>query len=260
MDEFSKALQATIQRATEFHQHLVREFLPNSIAFRLNWDPNVRPAIGYSFAQIGLQHLGGVLTLAGSGAFVSCLALLRPMIEAHVRGLWFLSIAADAEIEELSKARQRFRFPKFKSMVEAIAANNIELSKQLTGGEEWKDLCDYTHGGVLLIERSVLAEANSDKTRFRMIEAIRSGTKASGVSILLFVKNSGASATMLQFIRTLIREYLSDEDEHRHTLEKLEKTLRDEDLRQDFDSEVDWYVQRGDHRNKERYKEDPFEK
>src|SRR5580704_11984419 len=118
MDEFTIALNTTIHRAREFYEHLAREFLPDTIAYRLEWDPNVRPALGYSFVQVGLQHFEGILTLAARGSYVPCLALFRPMIEAHVRGLWFLSIASDAEIKQLSKSPGDFRFPKFHKMVE----------------------------------------------------------------------------------------------------------------------------------------------
>jgi len=75
LDQFSKNLQVTIQRAKEFHQLLNKGFLPNTIAFRLEWDSNVRPAIGYSPVQIGLQHLGGLLVLVDRGLHVSGPAL-----------------------------------------------------------------------------------------------------------------------------------------------------------------------------------------
>ena len=258
MDEFTKALNATVLRATEFHGHLTDQFLPDTFAFRLEWDPNVRPAIGYSFLQIGLQHLGGLLILAERGSPVSCLALFRPMIEAHIRGLWFFSCASDSQVKELANARSKFRFPQFREMLDAIATANPEISKHLLGGENWKDLCDYTHGGLLLIERSVMFEANSDKAKFRMVEALRNGTKAAGVSIFIFVRDTSRK-DMARFVKTLLREYLSDEQEHRLVLGELKKRLDDEELRQHFDSEVEWYKERGDRRRKESYKENPFD-
>jgi len=258
MDDFTNALMATVRRANEFHQHLLGQFVPDRFAFRLDWDPDLRPAIGYSFLQIGLQHLGGLLFLAEHDAIVPCLALFRPMIEAHIRGLWFFGCASDAQIRELSSTREKFRFPKFREMLEAIALTKPIVSKHLLGGENWKDLCDYTPGGLRLIERSVMYEANSDKAKFLMVEALRNGTKAVSVSIFIFAQGT-SHRIMAKFVRTLIREYLSDEKEHRRLVENLRGQLDDEDLRQHFESEVKWYRDRGDKRHKESYKENPFD-
>jgi hypothetical protein len=258
MDEFTNALGATVRRANEFHRHLVAQFLPDRFAVRLDWDSNVRPAIGYTFLQIGLQHLGGLLILAEHEAVVPCLALFRPMIEAHIRALWFFGCASDGHIKELSSARTKFRFPKFREMVDAISAKKPGVSKHLLGGEDWKALCDYTHGGLGLIERSVMYEANSDKAKLLMVGALRKGTKAVGVSIFMFTQDSPDRA-MAKFIKTLLREYLSDEEEHKKLLGSLGRQLKDEDLRQHFESEVKWYGERGDKRRRESYKENPYD-
>jgi hypothetical protein len=258
MDDFTGALEATVQRGQEFHRHLTGNFSPGPIAFRLEWDPNVRPAIGYSFIRIGLQHLGGLLLLAEKESYVSCLALLRPMIEAHVRGLWFLSCATEKQVKELAKTREKFRFPAFREMLETVAKDTAKVSAQFLSGENWADLCDYTHGGLRLMERSVLVEANSDKSKVLMTEAIRNSTKAAGVTTLLFLDEvEGKEVSHL--VRFILSEYLSDENSYRLMLDQLKRRLAEAEVQQHFQDEVGWYKQRGDSRRREQYKENPFD-
>ena len=259
MDEFTQACEETIRRSKEFHSLLCKEFLLDKFVVPSWWYSDARPAISFAFINLGLLHLGGVIMLAEAENYTSCLALLRPMVEASVRGLWLFYCAADEKILSFAESRERFEFPRFRLMLEEIASQKADISKRLLRIETWKDLCDYTHGGVRLIERFAITEANSDKARLQIMEAVRNGTTALGISVFLFVQDRRFRPDLKQFTKTLLLHYVNDGSSYKRSLQKLKSQLEDEELRYEFEAEVEKYKLKGDRRYKESYKENPFD-
>jgi hypothetical protein len=171
MDVFDSSLVATVKQAEELHGHLSKHLSPEEFDGLFVDDSDIRRTIGHSFTRMGLNHLEGIILLAREKAFAPCLALFRPMIEAHVRGLWLAFIASPDEVTKYVKNPAKFDFPHFRNMQKRIAETDVNLSETTLTPGEWKRLCDYTHGGLGLIEQVVL---NETRTRRFAVEWMRS--------------------------------------------------------------------------------------
>ena len=142
----------------------VRKQLDNSFAL-WNWIANrldglkirdlpqdQRLQLAMSCQHLASEHAQAIIVLMNNELCGSALALLRPMFEAILRGVW---IRCSATQEEVNKALSG-AFPS----AEQVAVNSPQLDDEratqplrVVKQMWWKDLCDYTHGG----SRQILA-------------------------------------------------------------------------------------------------------
>jgi len=258
VDVFDTALAETVEQAGELHRLLSKNLSPEGFDVPSCPESDIRRVIGHSFTRMGLSHLGGIILLAREKAYIPCLALFRPMIEAHVRGLWLCFVAPANEATRFVNNPAKFEFPYFRSMLKAIAETHAVLSETTLTPGEWKQLCDYTHGGVALIQQVVLIETRSRRFALEMLEAIRKATIASGVATYFFVEQAGRKKDAKEFAAAVLRAYLNLEDAHRRLVSQLSKVIADEERQEQFESEVESTQRKRDLRRRERYVENPF--
>ena len=72
----------------------------------------------------------------------SALALVRPMSEAYVRGMWLMYAATDEGVDRAG----RDRFPNKTDIVTALEKSHFS-SQPFSDNQSWKRLCSYTHTG-----------------------------------------------------------------------------------------------------------------
>jgi len=97
--------------------------------------------------HIAIDHQMAITLLVEQTLHASALALMRPMVEAYVRGLWLLNAATD---EELDKAgRDEFPIGFFNKLVADLEQPGRLRPGALSRmkGDTWKRLCSYTHTG-----------------------------------------------------------------------------------------------------------------
>jgi hypothetical protein len=110
--------------------------------------PRARSAM--ALFHISFTHHTAILTLLDRGFRVSALALLRPLFESYLRGVW---VEVSAKDDELVFFLSGCRSPNFKTLQNA--ARQISDDKSLAGFAEmfWGRLSHFTHSGSGLINR-----------------------------------------------------------------------------------------------------------
>ena len=103
-----------------------------------------------TFQFISLQHHAALVYLLRDGRLPSATALVRPQYEAHLRGMWLLTEATDAEFERFTGEG---RLPTTEDMVERLKGRSLAL--RVVKDLIWKRMCDYTHTGLSQLSRNI---------------------------------------------------------------------------------------------------------
>jgi hypothetical protein len=124
--------------------------------------PRVRNAM--ALYHIAFSHHPAVLTLIDRSFKISALALLRPLFESYLRGVW---VEVSAKDDELVSFLKGLSSPNFKTLEKAARQASkdeslAELAKML-----WGRFSHFTHSGAGLINRNqnqeILGDATPDK-------------------------------------------------------------------------------------------------
>lgn len=93
--------------------------------------------------HVTIEHSMAVVVLVDQSLHGSALALVRPLFESYIRGMWLMHAATDAEVD----AAGRDDFPrdinKLTRELEAAGASHFTDLKS----QWWKRLCSLTHTG-----------------------------------------------------------------------------------------------------------------
>ena len=112
---------------------------------------NQRERLAVTSLALALSHRDGIHILTRAGANAPAFALLRPMYEALMRGIWAATCASDAQGED---AYTKGYLPKFDTVIKALNRNRShggiygELNARV-----WDGYSDYAHGGMRQIIR-----------------------------------------------------------------------------------------------------------
>jgi hypothetical protein len=81
------------------------------------------------------------------------------IFETYIRGMWLMYCATEEQIENFSKGD--FNLPKIPKMIKAIEGAVVFDDNYLSNAysANWSDLCDYTHTGLLHVQRWNTADA-----------------------------------------------------------------------------------------------------
>jgi hypothetical protein len=97
--------------------------------------------------HVAIDHQIAIVVLIHETLHASALALMRPAVEAYVRGLWLLYAATAQDLD--SAGRDQFPNDFFGKMVVDLERpgrfDHGALS--LLKGDTWRRLCSYTHTG-----------------------------------------------------------------------------------------------------------------
>jgi len=253
MDELREAIKGAAERGLELSGRPAFALSPEHFVITGASQNYRRAAVGYRYCWVGLEHLRALLLLAQQGALVSCMALFRPMIEAHVRGLWLCAHASDTDIVKLAKRQSRFEFPAFHELLKTVSGGigPTHPGASLLRSVSWRQLCDYTHGGMRLIEDTLHLDDSNEKVAGEIFEALRKAVVAGSFCVLLFAQKVTAAETQSS-VKTALREYLEGTGSSGRHVSKLRKMFSDAGLKQRFEEEIEWYQLRRDFRWKEK--------
>ena len=95
--------------------------------------------------HVTIEHSMGILELVRATLHGSALALVRPMYEAYIRGMWLMYAATDEDIDRAG----RDKFPFNPVIVTALEKSPHFPSNPFSDvkDQSWKRLCSYTHTG-----------------------------------------------------------------------------------------------------------------
>lgn len=110
----------------------------------------VKNRASLAFFHLCLEHQHGLHLLVENHVYGSALALLRPIYESYIRGLWCLRCATEPQILKFVKSGD---IPKINPMLADLVANDPGCAAlPALHKSSWSWLNDYTHGGSLQIK------------------------------------------------------------------------------------------------------------
>jgi hypothetical protein len=109
-----------------------------------------RDHVAGAFQYISLRHHRAFAALLRGEHFASAMALVRPQFEAHLRGLWLLEAASEAQLDRFSETGW---LPSTQAMVDQVKGHSLAL--RALKEHIWPAICDYTHTGQRTMLRSM---------------------------------------------------------------------------------------------------------
>jgi hypothetical protein len=106
---------------------------------------NSKNRAALAFFHLCLEHQHGLHVLVEQRIFGSALAILRPVYESYVRGMWSYHCASHDQIMAFIK---RDKLPRIRQMVVGISTAVEGLRGMVQSHDAgWGWMNDYTHGG-----------------------------------------------------------------------------------------------------------------
>lgn len=164
---------------------------------------NLRNRVAGACLAVALEHQQAMVVLLGQDPplCASAFALVRPVFESYLRGLWISHCASDRQVESFSKGG---RPPDAASLVFAVEKVGEFDGKQLTAiyTKHWGALSSYTHTGGLQVQRWNTAEAIEPRFEDTEVAEVLEFTAAiallSAVSMASLAKNEGLAQELLK--------------------------------------------------------------
>ncbi len=121
----------------------------------LTVDGGLRERLSIAALTVALHHHKALIFLLENGSHQSFMALLRPQTDAWVNGAWLHLCATDDELEAFAAGKSH-AMPKeiFDRLEAALDSGVIMLIKK----GRWKEMCDFTHTGILQLQRNLTAD------------------------------------------------------------------------------------------------------
>lgn len=147
-------ISASLQRATsvahEISVRLHEQEMPGKLRNRLS----------VACFAVALDHHEAIILLLQQEhpLFSSALALVRPVYESYIRGMWLSHCATDAQLQSFAEGKSP---PDMASLVAAVEKSGDFTGKQLSRVyiNHWHAFCSFTHTGGLQAQRWNTPEA-----------------------------------------------------------------------------------------------------
>lgn len=110
-----------------------------------------RALVSVSLHHLCIEHHTGIHTLADHHVFGSAFALFRPQFEAYVRGAWYHLCAPETGASDFLRGAEP---PRMDTMIQQLERTEAfdEGTLRRMKSETWRNLCDFTHGGVIQVK------------------------------------------------------------------------------------------------------------
>lgn len=113
---------------------------------------NSRSLLSVSCHDVVIEHHVAIVTLINAKIYGSAFALVRPVFETFVRGVWLKHCANEAELSKFKKDKVE---PSFQDLLDSVEVTEAFKSKNLSAlkKQAWGAMNSYTHGGFRPISR-----------------------------------------------------------------------------------------------------------
>jgi nucleoside diphosphate kinase len=134
----------------------------------LEFNSNIRRHLSVALHHLAIEHHQAIHTLVHNDVWGSAFALLRPQIEAYVRGMWYGACAND---EELKNHFRDIDPPPFKEQVkQLIAVGAVQDNLMQIHTKTWRELCGFTHGGIAQVRNRLSQNEIATKYALKDVE------------------------------------------------------------------------------------------
>jgi hypothetical protein len=110
-----------------------------------------RTRVSIALLNLSVEHQMAIYTLANHQLFGPAFALFRPQMETCVRGTWYLRCATDTQVEDFVNGKDPPKMDALVADIEETQDYGTGMLAKFKGGM-WRELCDYTHGGIAQIQ------------------------------------------------------------------------------------------------------------
>ena len=127
----------------------------------------VRNRIAAGCFHQALEHHEAIVHLVRGNLLGSAMALVRPLFEIYVRGIWLGKCASEAELT----AFQRGTIKSFGALVEEIERHegyNVGVLAEVKRNS-WSAMNDFTHGGALQVFRRITSDSITPNYAFEEV-------------------------------------------------------------------------------------------
>ncbi len=167
----------------------------------IDFETTNRSRVAVSLLHLSMEHQKAICVLVGCGNVNgSAFALLRPLFEGYVRGVWFSRCASDTEIESFISGNDP---PKINKLIEAIEKTPGYKHGALMREKDslWKALNDYTHGGSVQVKaRNTDTEVIGNYVQEHLVWLLNKSASVAllaGIEIAKVANNIGLSSELL---------------------------------------------------------------
>ena len=173
-----------IEKAFELHVWIVNRL------DGLDVPQDRKTLLAVSCQDLVIEHHIGITTLLRSRINGSAFALVRPLFETFVRGLWLQHCATDAQIDDYISDKLELKFHELLSVVEKVDGFEGGVLSKLKKNA-WKAMNSYTHGGIQQASRRTNGDyIEPNFSEDEVVEVVKlSGTFA----LLAFVQITGSA-------------------------------------------------------------------
>jgi hypothetical protein len=128
-----------------------------SLTDGISFETTNRLRVAVSLLHLSLEHQTGIHSLVNLGVVGSAFALVRPQLEAYVRGVWYHRCATDVQVSSFIAGTQP---PKIDVLIQEIEKLDAFDEKRLSDAKRqlWTSLNDFTHGGATQVKARCTAD------------------------------------------------------------------------------------------------------
>lgn len=105
-----------------------------------------------------LEHHEAIVYLVRRNLLGSAMALVRPLFEIYVRGIWVGKCASEAELTVFQKGRIDKTFGELVAEIESHEGYNVGVLAKVKQNS-WSAMNDFTHGGALQVIRRITSDS-----------------------------------------------------------------------------------------------------
>jgi len=175
MDPDLPALNDEIEKSKQWMEKAA------TLTDRLQFDTTPRSRLSITLHHLCIEHHQAIHTLVDLHVWGSAFALLRPQLEAYVRGMWYGACASDQEVSEFFKNEEP---PSFKKLVKQLeTAGVVDGTLMQIHQKSWKELCGFTHGGMSQVRNRNTRDDIVSKYELKDVAGLVSGSAALVLSV-----------------------------------------------------------------------------
>ncbi|MFY9348879.1 DUF6988 family protein [Sphingobium xenophagum] len=145
----------------------------------LKIDAGLRERLAISALVVALHHHKALIFLLENGSYQSFMALLRPQMDAWVNGAWLHRCATDKELEDFASGKSHVQPKEIFARLEADLDSGVIASIKAA---RWKEMCDFTHTGILQLQRNLTAD--TVEPNYAEEDLLRGLTQANACAII----------------------------------------------------------------------------
>ena len=124
----------------------------------LNLPASDRNRLAAACFHQALEHHEAIVVLVPRRLFGSVMALVRPMFEIYIRGIWLNICASDADLDKFQRGKLDRKFAELISDIESHEGYGVGVLSQVKKSS-WRAMNDYTHGGALQVIRRITPDS-----------------------------------------------------------------------------------------------------